>query len=100
MLENRLIGITLFPDEQMKVEEIERLPVIKAYQTGKKGEETYKFIDLEVFDIALKELLKADVLTPTTIFLALEVISRKPRRATPRRRKTHWVARGSRGGAI
>ena len=36
---------------------------------------------LEVVEIALEELLKSDVLTPTTIFLALEVISRKPRRS-------------------
>ena len=81
MLEEKLIGITLFPDEQIIEEEIERLPVLKAYRTGKEGEETYQFLELEVVEIALEELLKAEILTPTTIFLALKKVSRKRRRS-------------------
>ena len=80
MSEKRLIGISLFPVERMKKEEIERLPEIKAYQTGEKVEELYSYIDLAVVEIVLEELLRADESIPTTIFLALGVVSRRSRR--------------------
>ena len=84
MLEEVLIGISIFPIEQIEEEEREKLPIVRAYQTGRKGEGNYSFLELEVMEWALKEVLSAkDRLgsMPTTTFLKVNKVSRKPRRS-------------------
>ena len=78
MSEKRLIGISLIP-EQMSQVDLRELPTLKGYQTEDRA--SYLFPRKKAIDAALREILKtADIASPITIFLAVEIFSIEERR--------------------